>query len=76
MTAAQCRAARELLGWTPADLARAAGVSIITVRDFEAGKAMEARRALLLMARALEGAGVRFGTVGNEESVHLSARHP
>lgn len=60
MTPAQCQKARALLDWSPADLARAAGVSVITVRNFEAGKFDESRLALTLMQRAFEGAGVRF----------------
>lgn len=60
MTPEQCLKARTLLDWTPADLARAAGVSIITVRTFEAGKLPRERRAPTLMKHALEGAGVRF----------------
>jgi transcriptional regulator with XRE-family HTH domain len=60
MTPAQCRAARTLLGWTPADLAQAAGVSGITVRQFEDGKIEGERRALTMMQRALEGAGIQF----------------
>jgi transcriptional regulator with XRE-family HTH domain len=60
MTPAQCRAARTLLGWTPADLAQAAGVSSITVRQFEDGKIEHERRALTMMQRALEGAGIQF----------------
>jgi hypothetical protein len=60
MTPAQCLNARALLDWTHADLARAAGVSVITVRSFEAGRLARGRRAPMLMQRALEGAGVRF----------------
>jgi DNA-binding transcriptional regulator YiaG len=77
MTPAQCRAARKLLDWSPADLARAAGVSVITVRNFEAGKVGGTRLALTLMKRALEGAGVRFSTAENDEgggSVELGMR--
>ena len=69
MTPRQCRAARELLAWAPADLARAAGVSVITVRDFEAGKPMEARFAPVPMQRALEGAGICFGPDGDTVSL-------
>jgi DNA-binding XRE family transcriptional regulator len=72
MTAAQCRAARGLLHWTEADLARAAGVSLITVRNFEAGQAMEARLAPVLMQRALEGAGISFLPGDGEDAVRLS----
>ena len=60
MSPSQCLRARTLLNWTPADLARAAGVSIITVRNFEAGKVATGRRAPLLMERALAGAGIEF----------------
>ena len=60
MSSAQCRKARTLLDWTPADLARAAGVSVITVRNFEAGKVAPGRFAPTLMKQALEGAGIRF----------------
>ena len=77
MTPAQCRAARDLLAWTPADLARAAGVSVITVRSFEAGKVIDVRLAPVLMKRALEGAGVQFVSgQGGEGTVRLSPRHP
>lgn len=60
MTPAQCRTARELLGWEPADLARAAGVSVITVRNFESGKPSPQRSDVTAMRLALEGAGVTF----------------
>jgi transcriptional regulator with XRE-family HTH domain len=38
LTAAQCRAARALLGWTQQRLADAARVARATVRDFEGGR--------------------------------------
>ena len=78
MNPAQCRAARNLLDWSVADLARAAGVSVITVRKFEGGKlAMNGRTSVSLMRRALEGAGVRFGHPENGEgSVRLGSRAP
>jgi hypothetical protein len=60
MNPAQCRAARKLLEWTPSDLARAAGVSVFTVRNFEAGKVTGTRLGPRLIRQALEGAGVRF----------------
>jgi hypothetical protein len=67
MTPAQCRAACKLLDWHPADLARAAGVSLITVKNFEAGKVSGTRLAPKLMKRALEGAGIKFPAVGSVE---------
>jgi len=60
MIPAQCRAARDLLTWTQEDLARAAGVSVITVRKFESEEPAAARSAVVLMQRAFEGAGVEF----------------
>jgi transcriptional regulator with XRE-family HTH domain len=73
MSPAQCLRARTLLNWTPADLARAAGVSVITVRKFEAGKVAAGRRAPILMERAFEGAGVQFAAdEGAEGSVRLA----
>jgi transcriptional regulator with XRE-family HTH domain len=74
MTPAQCRLARKLLDWTIADLARAAGASVITVRSFEDGKVAGTRLAPKLMQRALEGAGVEFTTVEGEGSVRLVSR--
>ncbi|PSJ19972.1 transcriptional regulator, partial [Halomonas sp. ND22Bw] len=35
ISAAQCRAARGLLNWTQAELAAAASVGVVTVRQFE-----------------------------------------
>ena len=73
MTPTQCLKARTLLNWTPADLARAAGVSVFTVRNFEAGKVAEGRRAPTLMKRALEGAGIRF-SADEGDAVRLDER--
>jgi transcriptional regulator with XRE-family HTH domain len=61
LSAVQCRAARDLLGWTLEDLAHAAGVSIFTVRDFERDKRIPDTQTLTLMRRAFEGAGIEFG---------------
>jgi transcriptional regulator with XRE-family HTH domain len=76
MSPEQCLKARTLLNWSPADLARAAGVSIITVRNFEAGKLAAGRRAPTLMERAFEGAGIRFSAGDGEGSVRLAGRAP
>jgi transcriptional regulator with XRE-family HTH domain len=73
MSPAQCQKARTLLDWTPADLARAAGVSVITVRNFEAGKVARGRFAPTLMRQALEGAGIRFAA-GEDGPVRLDNR--
>lgn len=60
LTPAQCRAARDILGWTMEDLAHAAGVSIFTIRSFEGAKRAPDPPTLTLMRRAFEGAGVEF----------------
>jgi DNA-binding XRE family transcriptional regulator len=60
MTPTQCREAREMLVWTPEDLARAAGVSVFTIRNFEAERSIPEPAMLTSMQRAFEGAGVQF----------------
>jgi transcriptional regulator with XRE-family HTH domain len=60
MTPAQCRAARGLIRWTQPDLAKAAGVSDVTVRKFENEQATPQRASLQVMRAALESAGVIF----------------
>ena len=54
----QCRAARGLLDWTQVHLARAAGVSRSTVRDFENGRHALQRSTAALIEAALRQAGV------------------
>jgi transcriptional regulator with XRE-family HTH domain len=58
--AAQCRAARSLLGWTHLDVAKAAGVSDMTVVRFESDLLNFRRATLRVIRMALEGAGVVF----------------
>jgi transcriptional regulator with XRE-family HTH domain len=60
MTPAQCRAARGLIRWTQPDLAKAAGVSDVTVRKFETEQSIPQRASLEVIRRALEAAGVEF----------------
>ena len=60
MTPAQCRAARGLIRWTQPGLAKAAGVSDVTVRKFENDQATPQRTSLDVMRRAFEAAGVIF----------------
>jgi len=72
LTPEQCRAARALLDWTQEDLAKEAGVSRSTIRDFEKGRhwlhtatathvvaALE-KAGVLLIASGRLGPGVRF----------------
>ena len=60
ITAAQCRAARGLLNWTQDDLASAAEVGVVTVRQFEADKGSPRRATVAVIKQALEAAGVEF----------------
>jgi len=59
ITPAQCRAARALVDWSQRELATAAHIGLVTVRQFEAGR--EARYVTIdAIRRALEEAGVLF----------------
>lgn len=60
MTPAQCRAARGLLQWSQDQLANAAEVGVVTVRQFETEKAEPRRATLAAIQRTLEDFGVRF----------------
>jgi DNA-binding XRE family transcriptional regulator len=60
MLPAQCRAARGLLRWNQDDLADAAAVSTVTVRNFENEKSTPQRATIEVMRRAFEAAGVEF----------------
>lgn len=59
---AQIRAARALLGWNQHDLAKAAKVSIATIRRIEAqeGPVMGYVSTLMSIQSAFEKAGIRF----------------
>ncbi len=58
--AAQARAARALIGWSQAELADAAGVSLLIVDQFETGQPDIPADAVARMRTALESAGVVF----------------
>ena len=60
LTPAQCRAARGLLKWTQGDLADKAGISIVTVRNFENDKTEPHKGTVVLLRQTLETAGVIF----------------
>ena len=64
MTPQQCRAARGWLDWSQDDLAKAAAVSLSTVRDFEKGRRTPIANNLNAMARALADKGVEFIDAG------------
>jgi transcriptional regulator with XRE-family HTH domain len=71
VTPAQCRAARALLDWTQGDLAVAAQVGVVTLRQFERGVSQPRRAILSALRRALEEAGVRFIDRGGGPGVRL-----
>jgi transcriptional regulator with XRE-family HTH domain len=59
--AAQVRAARALIGWSQAELAEAAGVSISLIDRFETGQPdTVTAETVAKMRAALESAGVAF----------------
>src|SRR6266849_5445700 len=70
MTPSQCRAARGLLNWTQDEMASAARLSVVTVRNFENERSTPQRATLDVMQRALEAAGVEF-TNGGQPGVRL-----
>jgi transcriptional regulator with XRE-family HTH domain len=70
VTPAQCRAARGLIDWSQQQLADAARVGVVTVRQFEASAAQPRNATLDAIRRALESAGVEF-TNGGQPGVRL-----
>lgn len=63
---AQMRAARALLGWKQTDLAVAAGVSEMSVKNIEREAASPREATLAKLRGALESAGVIFLDAGSE----------
>jgi transcriptional regulator with XRE-family HTH domain len=60
ISAAQCRTARALLGWSIAKLASAASVSASTIDDFEAERRTPVPGVTGPIRRAFEPVGVEF----------------
>ncbi len=60
ITPESCRAARALLGWSQAHLAKAARVSPATVKTYEGRKTTANHATLVVLEQALEAAGVEF----------------
>ncbi len=58
--AAQCRAARGLLGWSQQTLADAADIGVVTVHQLEAGSSSPRRSTLRVIRQAFEAAGIEF----------------
>ena len=60
ITAGQIRAARALIGWTQVDLAKASGVSEISIKNIERGATDPRASTLEAFQRAFEKAGGRI----------------
>ena len=60
ITPEQCRAARGLIGWSQERLAKAAGVGLSTVRNFEKGRSEPMRQNIEALIRVLEAEGAEF----------------
>ena len=60
ITPAQIRAARALIGWKQVDVAKAAGVSEMSVKNIERGATDPRISTMSAIQRALESAGVIF----------------
>ena len=69
MTPEQCKAARQLLGWTVRRLATEADMSPATIVAFESDAKDTRRRTVMVMRMALERGGVRF-TAGSGGAAH------
>ena len=63
ITPDQCKAARDLLGWSRVKLARVAGVGQTTVYSFE-GAAPKSGWILAVLRSTLEASGVEFDEMG------------
>jgi transcriptional regulator with XRE-family HTH domain len=60
ITRGQIRAARGLLGWTQAQLARAAGLSEVAIKNLERGRTDPRASTLTAIQEAFDRAGVVF----------------
>jgi transcriptional regulator with XRE-family HTH domain len=77
ITAGQCRAARGLLGWSQLELAKFAGVGVVTIHQLESGANQPRRATLDVVKRAFESAGVEFiDAKGGGPGVRLRENQP
>jgi DNA-binding XRE family transcriptional regulator len=65
ITPRQVRAARQILSWTQSDLAKAAGLSIISIKDFERGAVDPRASTLDKIELAFDTAGIVFLSAGD-----------
>jgi transcriptional regulator with XRE-family HTH domain len=75
ITPDQCRAGRQLLGWSRSDLAGHSGVSPSTIGNYEQGKKRASVLDLSVVRYALEYAGVIF-TPENSDGPGVKLRKP
>ncbi|GJD51580.1 hypothetical protein OPKNFCMD_4335 [Methylobacterium crusticola] len=68
ITAAQVRRARELLGWSEADLALRANVDAEAIRSFEADRYPPSREQRGAIRGALQAAGIAFTDGGTPDA--------
>jgi DNA-binding XRE family transcriptional regulator len=64
ITPKQCKAARELIGWSRVELARAAGVGQTTGYTLERGIIPQSNWVLAVLRATLEVAGIEFDQDG------------
>jgi ribosome-binding protein aMBF1 (putative translation factor) len=78
MTPEQSRAARGWLGWSQAELARRARVSVGTVKSFESRQKTPLTNNLASMRREIEAAGIRlvFDETGAAAGILLQGAKP
>mgnify|MGYP003668838884 CR=1 FL=1 len=74
ITPAQCRAARALLNWAQADLAKDAQVASKTISDFEKGARIPRPENLVAIKTAFEATGVIFQDEGETTTGGVGVR--
>jgi DNA-binding transcriptional regulator YiaG len=74
MTPEQCRAARAWLSMSQDDLARAAGLSLSTVRDFEKGRRTPIGNNMNALRAVVEARGIKLVPNGIVGPTALAAR--
>jgi DNA-binding transcriptional regulator YiaG len=72
MSPEQCRAARAWIDWSQDALAKAAGVGLSTVKDFEKAKRVPIPNNLAAIRAALEKEGIVFVDSGDGEPSGLT----
>jgi transcriptional regulator with XRE-family HTH domain len=75
ITGAEVKAARELLGWTQAELAGKVRVRVTAISKFEQGGPRPRLLALSGMRFALEGAGAEFASDGSGVKLRAGNDH-